>query len=233
MLRQLVGRKIKALRESEGLTQTELAEKSGVHRTTINRAEAGKGLGEKNLRKLLKALGVSLEEALGIVPGEPIVGTRALSAASEDRLDAAYGLLRSPTLGGEPIIMVPLVEGEIAAGVPVITEDHIIALYPVLGSHIYRRKDLVCIQVAGDSMEPVIPDGTIVAIDRAPVDISTLNRKVVAVRHGDGVAVKRLVRSGDHWLLKSYNPDYEPEVLDPKEERPIIGEVVYWSVIRG
>lgn len=54
---------IRELREHAGLTQTELAERSGVSRATVNRIENGKEeTSTKTLEKIASALGVCVEE---------------------------------------------------------------------------------------------------------------------------------------------------------------------------
>lgn len=59
-----MGYKIREIRERRGITQVELAEKSGVSRTTIYGLESGeeKITTTKTLNKLANALGVSVEE---------------------------------------------------------------------------------------------------------------------------------------------------------------------------
>lgn len=55
--------KIKELREKRKLSQTELAELSGVSRPTISRLESGEDvvINSRTLEKLSKALGVSIK----------------------------------------------------------------------------------------------------------------------------------------------------------------------------
>lgn len=59
-----MGFRIKELREGLGITQTELAVKSGISRTTLNRLESGqiKVTTTRTLSKLASALGVCVEE---------------------------------------------------------------------------------------------------------------------------------------------------------------------------
>lgn len=58
-----IGLRIKELREKIGLTQTELAQKSKLARTVIPMIENGQRYpSEKTLSKIVKALGVSLED---------------------------------------------------------------------------------------------------------------------------------------------------------------------------
>ena len=59
-----MGYRIREIREDRGMTQVELAEKSGVSRTTIYGLETGaeKITTTKTLNKLAHALGVSIDE---------------------------------------------------------------------------------------------------------------------------------------------------------------------------
>ena len=58
-----VGRRVRLLRERRGLTQEELAERSGVSRSLIANLETGanRGLQIENAIKIADALGVSLD----------------------------------------------------------------------------------------------------------------------------------------------------------------------------
>lgn len=58
-----MGYRIKDLREKKRLTQEELAEKSGVSRTTISNLEndSNKTVNTRTLNKIASALGVKLE----------------------------------------------------------------------------------------------------------------------------------------------------------------------------
>ena len=59
--------RLKTLRRLRALSQEELAEESGVGRATISRIERGEtGAHGRTLRKLAKALGVGVEELVGI-----------------------------------------------------------------------------------------------------------------------------------------------------------------------
>ncbi len=58
-----IGLRIKELRESIGLTQTELAQKSKLARTVIPMIENGQRYpSEKTLSKIIEAMGVSMED---------------------------------------------------------------------------------------------------------------------------------------------------------------------------
>ena len=57
-----IGERLKRLREIKGLSQNELAKRSGVHRPTISELEAGRqqDVTVETARRLARALGVSL-----------------------------------------------------------------------------------------------------------------------------------------------------------------------------
>ena len=82
------------------------------------------------------------------------------------------------------------------------------------------------IRVKGESMEPTLPDGCAILIDR--------NRRrrlaghIFTLRTEDGLVVKRLGRSPDAgWQLVSEHPAYPPAAWTPGTE--IIGEVKWMA----
>ena len=59
------GKKVKAERLKQGLSQEELAGKAGVHRTYIGMIERGeKNITLENIQKLSRALNLALEELM-------------------------------------------------------------------------------------------------------------------------------------------------------------------------
>ncbi|GEP71985.1 hypothetical protein FD12_GL001584 [Lentilactobacillus rapi DSM 19907 = JCM 15042] len=54
--------KIRELRQAMGLSQSALADKSGVPQTTISAIESGTNLTYETAKKLAKALGVTTDE---------------------------------------------------------------------------------------------------------------------------------------------------------------------------
>ena len=65
-LQQALGKHIKRLRASRKITQYELAEKSKLKKTAIQRIERGHNSTLKTLQKLAKALEIHLSELLHI-----------------------------------------------------------------------------------------------------------------------------------------------------------------------
>jgi len=62
-IRESFGRAVKAMREDRALTQEDLAEKAGIHRTYLSDVERGsRNLSLVNIDKLARALGVKASE---------------------------------------------------------------------------------------------------------------------------------------------------------------------------
>ncbi|MBU2524721.1 helix-turn-helix domain-containing protein [Patescibacteria group bacterium] len=59
------GKKIREIRKLNGLSQEQLAVKSGLHRTYISDIEqGGRNVSLKNIEKLAEALGVNIQKLL-------------------------------------------------------------------------------------------------------------------------------------------------------------------------
>ena len=69
-MEQTLGDRLRAVRRRLGVSQGELAEKSGVEQQSIRRVEGNERLYMRSdvLARLVKALGVSADELLGTAP---------------------------------------------------------------------------------------------------------------------------------------------------------------------
>tara|TARA_R110000787_G_scaffold61402_2_gene139142 strand:+ start:299 stop:532 length:234 start_codon:yes stop_codon:yes gene_type:complete len=65
-LMQIAGRKLKALRLQAGLSRSRFARLADLDRSTVEKAENGKGVSELTVAKLTKALSVSLKSDVSI-----------------------------------------------------------------------------------------------------------------------------------------------------------------------
>ena len=131
----------------------------------------------------------------------------------------------------EAFVSIPLVRDEAAAGPPrAVADDDIEGFCLIYESWAKRPSDYVAVRVKGDSMEPVLPDGSIVAIHLKSRSPGRLKGKIVAARHEGGVTIKELRRSesGEDWLLVPYNKEHSPLVIKPEEDNPIIGKIAWW-----
>ncbi|MCH6572839.1 MAG: repressor LexA [Proteobacteria bacterium] len=122
---------------------------------------------------------------------------------------------------------IPLV-GRVAAGRPILAEEHIEARYQI-DPALFSPRPHYLLQVKGMSMKDVgILDGDLVAVHRTP-DIR--NRQIVVARLDDEVTVKRYRQVGKQvWLLPE-NADFEPIEIDLSEQ-PMVIEGVVVGVLR-
>ena len=110
-------------------------------------------------------------------------------------------------------LTLPLV-GRVAAGAPILAQEHIDQSYLVEASMFPRRPDYL-LKVRGMSMRDAgILDGDLLAVQKAS---DAKNGQIVVARLGDDVTVKRLRRVRGHIELLPENPDFEPIVVQPDD----------------
>ena len=91
-----------------------------------------------------------------------------------------------------------------------------------LDRHAIDPTQCMMIGVRGESMEPLLPDGGSILVDRSRR--RRLSGHVYVLRTNDGVVVKRLARGDDgQWQVLSDHPAWPPQPWDDTNE--IIGEV--------
>jgi repressor LexA len=135
---------------------------------------------------------------------------RALNAA---RL-AQYGKQLSLPLPSLAQLTLPLV-GRVAAGAPILAQEHVDQHY-VVESSLFARKPDYLLKVRGMSMRDAgILDGDLLAVQRAR---EAKNGQIVVARLGDEVTVKRFRRTRDHIELLPENPDFQTIVVHPHDE---------------
>jgi len=89
--------------------------------------------------------------------------------------------------------------------------------------------NMVAIHVAGDSMDPVIPSGSIIFVDSAVTERDRLDEKLAVVMHRDlGFKVARFQRVSGADLLVSANHKYAPLDISNASKWKIFGEVLWW-----
>ncbi|MEP6944231.1 MAG: transcriptional repressor LexA [Betaproteobacteria bacterium] len=125
---------------------------------------------------------------------------------------AARGI-RLNDLPGVPMQgTLPLV-GRVAAGSPILAEQHIEARYRVDPALFSARADYL-LRVRGDSMKDAgIHDGDLLVVQRSA---EARNGQIVVARIGDDVTVKRFRRRGRDIVLMPENADYSPIVVDAR-----------------
>ncbi len=120
-------------------------------------------------------------------------------------LNVARGRQASLPLPGLAQLTLPLV-GRVAAGSPILAQEHVTQTYQFEASLFARRPDYL-LKVRGMSMRDVgIMDGDLLAVQKAT---DAKNGQIVVARLGDDVTVKRFRRTRTHIELIPENPDFE------------------------
>ena len=144
-----------------------------------------------------------------------------LRALAESRL-APFGkqyMLPLPSLAQ---LTLPLV-GRVAAGSPILAQEHIDQTYQVEPGLFQRTPDYL-LRVRGMSMRDVgILDGDLLAVQSTR---EARNGQIVVARLGEDVTVKRYMRLQQHIELRAENPDYPTIVVAPDEPFEIEGLAV-------
>jgi repressor LexA len=126
-------------------------------------------------------------------------------------------------------LTLPLV-GRVAAGSPILAQEHIDQTYVVEASMFSRRPDYL-LRVRGMSMRDAgIMDGDLLAVKQTK---EVKNGQIVVARLGDDVTVKRFKRVRNHIELLPENPDYEPIIVKLSDGEPFEIEGIAVGLIRN
>ena len=116
----------------------------------------------------------------------------------------------------------PLV-GRVAAGSPILAQEHIDQTYYVESS-LFQRKPDYLLRVRGMSMRDAgIMDGDLLAVQSTR---DAKNGQIVVARLGEYVTVKRFRKTASHIELLAENPDFKTIVVEPGEPFEIEGLAV-------
>ena len=195
-----VGEKIKTLRKSIGLTQTELGQRVGVQKNAVSKWECGRV--EDIPTSTIKQLA-----SLFDVPASYLI--------DDDASDVHH-----PALSPLPRMKRWQVIGGTACGSPIhkeIEEETVLAPADIDADRVFR-----CI---GDSMVGAhIFDGDIVFVKTGEY---VEDGRIGVVRIDDEYTLKRIYRGPDYLELRSENPAYPPIIIRGEQENAeIVGKAV-------
>ena len=179
--------RIRARRIELGLTVEELAKKMGYKdKSSISKIENGKAdIPQSKVTAFARALNTTTAYLMGI------------DTAKERSIPAGFQPL--PKRDRIPRV------GQIACGTPILAEENVEA-YDEVPSEWHADFTLLC---QGDSMEPKIKDGDVVAIHSQPM---VENGEVAAVLIDGEATLKRVFLFDDHIELRAENPTF-PTIL--------------------
>ena len=193
------GEMIKYYRKKLGLTQEELGNYVGVQKSAIAKYENGR------IENLKRTTIEKLSELFGILPSE-LLGISATNNVMSNTTNV-IGVVPA----GTPIEAIEDIIGEIE--------------YPSR----FANKEVFALQIKGDSMNKVLPDGCIGLFEKT----STLeNGEIGAIMvNGDDATVKKFYRLTDSYVLEplSFNPEQHPLIIkDGTDPVSVIGKLIWY-----
>jgi repressor LexA len=116
-------------------------------------------------------------------------------------------------------LSLPLI-GRVAAGSPILAQEHIEASYAVDPALFSEQPDYL-LKVRGLSMRDAgILDGDLLAVKKA---VDARNGQIVVARVGSDVTVKRFLKKAGRIELLPENPDFEPIIVTNTDEFSLEG----------
>jgi SOS-response transcriptional repressor LexA len=233
---------ITALREHLEINQAELARRMECSAMTISRWE--RGLLQPSAEHFIQLgnLGTKSEswffwEKAGVEPAKMIQALSGTSRKNREVLRLELGRAGAVEAKNDKIpsvVGVPLLKG--VAGTHGVDGDRrslrtipVAELIGAPASWCPNPTYTSLLRVKGRSMEPLIRQGDIIAVDSYQIERSELYGKIVVVSsHQHGLCVSRLRRYDTLDVLQAENREYEPLVLSKSAGWRIAGKVLWW-----
>ena len=192
-----VGERIREAREAKDMSQEELGKACGTTKQTIYKYESGvvTNVPLDRIEKIADVLGVSAAYLVGW---------------NED-IDFPSNILPMPAMRKIPLV------GTIACGTPITAEENVEQMVCV-PSRWHSTFTLTC---KGDSMEPRIHDGDLVAIRSQP---EVEQGEIAAVLIGDEATLKHVYLHENFIELRPENPAFESIILTKEEMNTVVIE---------
>ncbi len=183
---------------------------SAIERTGAppTRAEIANELGFKSANAAEEHLQALARKGVIELVGGTSRGIR-LKSDTLRALNEARGKQFSLPLPSLSQLTLPLV-GRVAAGAPILAQEHVEQTYLLEASMFPRRPDYL-LKVKGMSMRDAgIIDGDLLAVQKSR---EARNGQIVVARLGDEVTVKRFRRTRTTIELLPENPDFQPIIV--------------------
>lgn len=202
-----------------------MVDKTGIPLGTLSKYTAKTSTASfTNAVKIAAAAGVNLDRiAFGRAPIAATAHLRKVVERIAPPFGAAANVIRLPVFD---------IAASAGLGVPVGPEVRLgaIAFDPMfLRAQGARPDQCSIIAASGDSMQPSIPDGSLLVVDHSQQEVR--NGHIMVVNVGEDLLVKRIRRRLDGLIeLISDNPAYAPETLGEGAlaQLRVVGRVVYF-----
>lgn len=229
----MMNERIKTRRKELKLSQEALGRRVGVTKATVSQWENGitSPAGE-NMHKLCKALSTSSSFILYGVEDKS-------KPSAEGSFQGEMATWDNSTPLDKDEVEVPFyTEVKLSAGNGIIAdvENHGPKLRfskSTLRNQGVEHSAVACVKVSGNSMEPVLPNGSTVGIDTANKII--VDGKMYAINHDGMLRVKLVyILPSKGIRLRSYNQDEYPDEIyygDKASSITVIGKIFWYSVL--
>lgn len=219
-LRKYVGLKIKEMRLSMGMNQERLAELLDTTKQSVSRYETGERKADQDiLFKLADIFKVSIDDFFP--PLTPMTNEEKAEYKTSNINNYHY----LPTA--------------ISAGLPInvdgITNDQVekISLPDSIMGKWAGKKDIFITKINGDSMDKIMPHGSLIAVK--PITLNELKDGDMVVFSSDyDYSVKCFYQDGDRLIFKpeSYNKKHADQIYSVNDNIEIHGKVILYIVER-
>lgn len=238
--------RIITLRRQFKMSQGELAKRMDCSAMTISRWERGlqaptadfyiqlgKLAGKDDCWFFWERAGLQMADVARALPGTRASGALAAVPPLENAR-AGTGAKLTPA-SRERMVALPVLRA--VAGTHGIRGDKKLSLDLISASKLIGAPADWCpnprytslLHVRGHSMEPLIRDGDILAVDSFQTDKSELDGKIVVVAHEEeGLCVSRLRRYESIEVLESESHEYAGVILGKNSGWRLVGKVLWW-----
>ena len=219
---QAISRRIKERREELGFSFQQLADLTKMSKSTLQRYETGgiKNIPLDKLEILAKSLSTSPEWILGWERKITDMDKTVLNHYPGFNPGKVYiNELDSVSLiSADNVFMRPLYDS-VAAGFNALAQNTVIGYIPTQISSPSEQEKYIWVNVVGDSMSPMIDDGSKILIK---LQDSVDSGQIAIVLIDDEEAVVKRVVYGEDWIeLQSVNPYYPPRRFEGQDVQRI------------
>lgn len=235
----ILGKTIKKIRISRGLTQVQLSKLTGLRQNTISNHENGnRSLDEVDINIYAQALGVSPKELFEAYKDDTNNITTIYNQLNSDRQTKVYDFateqLKEQNNNNNVVNFNDYIEeesewyevkfyGSVSAGTGLYLDDEQVETISFGADMIPNGTDF-CLKVNGDSMDPMFHDGDYVFIKRE-TDFRNGSIGVVIV-NGDAY-LKKIYITADAIKLVSLNKKYKDITVTQDDNLKYVGTVVF------
>ncbi|MCP8350900.1 XRE family transcriptional regulator [Pseudomonas sp. FBF18] len=230
--------RLQARMKALGLTAADIIKLTGVSKGTVSFWVNGKnGATGKNLLSLAKVLRCAPE---WLTDGKNPPDVVAQTKANATMLGPISVWDDETPLDDDEVYVPFLKEVELSAGSGRTVIEKSSSRKLRFGKQTLRNQGVqfdqaVCVTVHGNSMEPVLPDGSTVGVDKSSTAVK--DGKMYAIDHGGELRVKTLYRMpGGGLRFRSFNQDEHPDEEYTAQQLAesgisVLGKVFWYSVL--